>query len=880
MRNRRLVLAMATCGLAALAGCGDDAAGGGEADGAVGASDATDPESDATGGDADIPGSEPDAVEPTPDGGPDVNGPTDPTMAMIHGMIVIPPVHPRNIRHQTMKPAVHSHVEYFQGTTDAPTFEEAPLPVTDPKNLRFHRLFRGVDVVPIPPPEDSTEDFTFEGKKGPIQTDQWSYHTKVQPDGSFQIQVAPYKYGYYVSAAADRVRLKQRVLGDVAAGDSVQADLTIRGTLIANYALSLDEQVARTRTNADIDDEFAAGLVKAVNMTKARFKERLTVSDWYALAKLGDLPPVNAFVTGGPGGNSALDPGLPFCNLRSGDEITALGAHSSFDFGNAGALDNPLKMLGFTIVPQTSATITDDGGRITLDVPDGEYVELLFMPPVRSVGMEIQNGTDPANASDAARRPFEFEAFDRQEGLIAAYRWYTNQEDDQAGFYGITSSLPIRRVRLSMTGGGSYTIDDLAFAAAAVTALNGDLGWRATGDWTRKAVADDGIPNTGGQYPGVAGDFTTDFDHEHRSNYGPTGDAQPDPACTADNYWSGGTYWVAGYGDGTVATTSALSSPAFTIGNLITDVDDAYIDPEIASDEEPVASGRVFDYWMSGDRADLGGTVSLPSGSKLTDCELDDSTASSNAFSSMGFEEPTIDWDGDAEGPATTPGSATMRWHWSHVHWQSYADIESDAVAKAGTNTDRRVEYSMDNGATWRRAWWFQDDQHRGPNGQWWSAHMHPFPDSDLVVSQYGGTCTGTDFNKDGAQDYNLDIDGDGDGYEDGDDDDCRQWDTDWYYEYVEPPYECIDDEYCTPDTPDVDGVPCKLGNCLEESFPIQGMSVVYRFVFETQGNLDASTCFTSDCVGWAIDDVAFNSDDEDVGYFTNFDEVIDPNAQ
>ena len=85
-----------------------------------------------------------------------------------------------------------------------------------------------------------------------------------------------------------------------------------------------------------------------------------------------------------------------------------------------------------------------------------------------------------------------------------------------------------------------------------------------------------------------------------------------------------------------------------------------------------------------------------------------------------------------------------------------------------------------------------------------------------------------------------------------GDDDDCRQWDTEWYYEYVEPPYECIDDAYC--DSPQMaQALGCRLGTCLEEAFPILGMSAVYRFVFETQGNHDSSTCYSSDCVAVVV---------------------------
>ena len=73
------------------------------------------------------------------------------------------------------------------------------------------------------------------------------------------------------------------------------------------------------------------------------------------------------------------------------------------------------------------------------------------------------------------------------------------------------------------------------------------------------------------------------------------------------------------------------------------------------------------------------------------------------------------------------------------------------------------------------------------------------------------------------------------------------------------------------------------VGHCAEDGGPdesaVQGTTLMYRFRFNsTRQAPDPDTDGCPDtCAGWAIDDVALNNDDEDVGYSTSFDIAIDP---
>jgi hypothetical protein len=195
-----------------------------------------------------------------------------------------------------------------------------------------------------------------------------------------------------------------------------------------------------------------------------------------------------------------------------------------------------------------------------------------------------------------------------------------------------------------------------------------------------------------------------------------------------------------------------------------------------------------------------------------------------------------------------------MAIHWSHVHWQSYLDIEEAAVYDDTGDTERVVEYSSDNGATWTEVWWYDDESHKGVNGLWWYNHMHPMPDSDLQAYEDDPTnCTNTDFDKDGNPDFNYDVDGSGD----VDADDCRQWNTEFYMDFPELFYE-------RGDRPN------------EGESYIEGTSMLYRFRFDSTADSLGLTCFDS-CAGWFVDDVALNNDDSSMGYYTSFDEFTLP---
>ena len=61
-----------------------------------------------------------------------------------------------------------------------------------------------------------------------------------------------------------------------------------------------------------------------------------------------------------------------------------------------------------------------------------------------------------------------------------------------------------------------------------------------------------------------------------------------------------------------------------------------------------------------------------------------------------------------------------------------------------------------------------------------------------------------------------------------------------------------------------------------------ESVSIVYRFRFDApsapasgqchmSGSNEATTGTVISCDGWAVDDVAFNNDDPDVGYYTDF---------
>jgi hypothetical protein len=763
---------------------------------------------------------------------------------VLTGRVVLPVVHPRNLYHQRMRPTMgaadHAHdTDPTHVARRTFQYDESP-----PERLPLHRLVRVV-AVPIRPPPGQ-EDGVREELDGEVfHKDLDIYEGRVEPNGSFSISVQPYKYGYVIAAVGDKVRLKRRMDQEVQGGQEVTGlNVDIRQTLLANVSLEMHAS-GRHMSMASIAEKVEPHIGTRIQDLENKCKGKLSVRDWRDTARQLVI-------------DANLNPGA--LTFQAGDEVN-YNVMSPAEFPDGGTSQVTFGSYNNTNITTQYASAgvrvnvsrprgarnmgaREKNGYLAITAPDGGSADFYFyaadggISPYKSVGMRVRNGTQANLAASAARRAFRFYAYDEDGAeVVQEYRWYTYQSADGGQFYGVTSPVAIGRVTITPQGPGTFMVDDITMSSSYLSAIADTLGWRSTGDWAQETS--------------TANAAWTHLDRDRTAN-APVDCAVPaaDLECTYDENHSGNSYWQIPYGgthDGD-SEGSKLTSPAYTLSNLDVDVDDSWS----------------FDYWLIGYR-DFTETRSL---------------TSDNCCPTGGAkccEEPQVvyetPFDRITGGPSWNlafaddggVGTATMETHWSHVHWQCFTDPNADpAVTTDGgtAGTERYVEYSTDNGATWQKATWFDDTNHRGIQGIWWKCHMHPYPDSDLTHEALDAGCTNTDFNKDGVADYNDDTDGDGTGgYLDGDTDDCRQWDTEFYQEYVEPV-----GEYAVNDA----------GRTTFES-NISGTSMLYRFRFNATGTPSGCSA-DAGCVGWAIDDVALNSDDEDVGYYSDFDEANDPN--
>jgi hypothetical protein len=750
--------------------------------------------------------------------------PDDGELATLEGQIVLPRVHPRNLFHQRLLSMMPDH--------DGITHHHMTYAPMDASEIDLGSVMRVV-AVPIPPPPGTPPEIRRrEDGDGDFQADFRVYEGTVSPTGQIRIQVPRYRFGYMIAAYGDKVRLSRRVPFAIEPGarhDGLIVD--IKHTLLARTAVEKGED-ARALSDDDLESKLGGRLPDRVRAMEARLASRLGVADWIREGR--DLA-VEPGTASSP--LTAAEIEASPMNILNADEIAAVSGVTTIPFDRYTKRTPITTNYRTSHVGQLLASSTGAGngafevaGHLEVKVPSGGYLDIYPAGKSYAMGMNVINGILGSTAATSGRRGFTMTAYSTS-GIIRELRWYTNQDESSMGYYGITSpSEPIRYLRIQMSGTGSFSIDNLSVAPSAVPL--GDLGWRAAGTWTKMSST----------RPGGA----PVFDHMDRDPTAAYSGGSP-TVCTFDYNYSFGTYWMASYGTHPTGG-STLTSPAFTLSDMPLDTDDVADYSALVAD-----SGDGTNYWQVGKNDDLT-TTDILSPARC-DGGFDRVSLSGTRIGGSGL------WPGSR-------GSATMAYHWGHVHWQSHLDVERDSVTSNGT-TERYVEYSTDNGATWNQAYWFHDASHRGRRGVWWKNHMHPFSDSDLAAKESGAACVNTDFNKDGVAEYNYDNDGDGLGAADGDADDCRQWNTEFYQEFPAEPCTAYDaTDGCTS--------------------AVLGTSMLYRFRFDSGATPDATQCPATEtygkakvtglsCAGWAVDDVALSGDDETVGYYTDFDSASDP---
>ncbi len=698
----------------------------------------------------------------------------------------------------------------------------------DPAGLDLSELVTVV-AVPLPPPGGPSEELLLDGQR--IRPDLQLYRAEVSPSGEFSVRVAPYEHGYLLAASAARTHLKRWLDAPVRAGEDLAGlDLDLTTTTVANAALILGAP-AEGLDSAAVEGQLGEHLAGAEDALREALVGALSTDSWWEQA----WGAVEA--AGGPVAGEARGPLL---TLMSAEEITSLkgAVQIGFDTEEAALGDQHLAqgLRFYANAPDATGapSLSAQGGEGLAELPAGVSLDLIFPEGVHSVGLELQSGAAVREGAAASpRRPFRFLVYDTGGSLLQELRWHTSQRDDAPGFYGVTSVVaPIGRVQVLASGEEPLAFDGLVFSEA--PALLPYDGWRPEGLWRHvTSGADDGDFNHQSREATEAEELDTD------------GDGLSD-ICSYSHNHSAAAWFEVPYGAHPEGG-SPLVSPGFTLTNLPLSADDA---GSFSALEEDLGLGS--DYWLVGSRDGVDELENITTGDCLrykSDCPL-----------SMERMSGAESWASKEEELGLTLYSMTMVSHWSHLHFQSYADIEQDALLEDTETTRRLIDYSTDNGATWSPVFWFRDDEHRGLSGRWWWSHMHPFPDSDLAAWLAGEPCENTDFDKDGVAEYDFDFDGDGVGAS-GDEDDCRDWDTEFYQEF--------------PDEPMVD-----LEGQGNSRSRIMGGTIVYRFRFDTAEAPDLTRCDPDldACSGWKIDDVALNSDFEYTGYYTSFSESRDPN--
>lgn len=671
-------------------------------------------------------------------------------------------------------------------------------------------------------------------------------------DGRFSIEVPRSSSGYYVTVTGGSVKLKARVLPALLGGEKISGIVV---GLVSTALTELAEGPGEARARPD--EVVKAALGGKVKEFADKLRDTLTYGLWAAhFAKAQTTQPYYKFRP-----CTAKDRDRA-CYLR-GDKVPYALLSATQLPGNATrlalgkqtrALDEQYAAQGIRFAAyrpasesgaaSAKAPVEEQAGGFILVRPVSATggVDLVFDAGVRAVGMTIQNGTTHADtAGRFARRGFRFSPLDRYGAPIEEYRWYTNQGPGGAGFYGVASSTPIHRIRVEVRSPEPFTVADLRWSATYPEALAGELGWVASGNWRMVDGKDEKHDFIHPYYVGYEEHFGDQFYNLRE--------------LAADS--SRGRYWHVPYGPTDSPEGSALVSPAFTLTNLDLDEDDkkSFSTWIIGTTHQtqPVeltsfgADHKIYKYKTTGNPlCRIGGIDFL--------------------FGNTPFPKPQL-MPGCTDKTLEGKYSAGMDTHWGHFHFRANIDVPVQAqwenITSGPNRTERHVEYSTDNGATWRQVYWWPDASHHGLNGVWWKNHGHGMYDSDMVGKDWNGNGKrGTDFNKDGVDDYVAPSDSNGNGVVDADPhgDDAREWDTEWYMEYV-PPSKWRD----------VDG-----DGYLESD--IEGVSIRYRLRFV--GPTRPASCHTKDCLGWKIDDFAINNDNPRVGYYTSFDGSYDANLR
>ena len=731
----------------------------------------------------------------------------------LRGRVLLPLLHPRNLYHQMMRSTNHMHA--LMGHSQAAP-RDFNYEVVDPMTLSLDRLLEIV-AVPVPPPPGAQSGFglcsgTNEDPGFPLGE---QVSGVVNPDGSFEIWVPPYPHGYFLACRGGRVRLKTRFLAPVLPGPPIEnIMMDIQSTLLANVALELGEEMHQW-PDPRLVEALGQELDARENGIQLALQDSIGSRAWRLAAKelAAGLPSSPGSSLGTSATLTYIATNEVYYNLMSGAEMSGTVTRVSFGLfpgqrirdqylASAGVrflaprrlfFPMPFKKL-FGIRPNTRVT-EGFGGVLEVSRPTLAADNILNIVFTGTVHSVGMHLQNGFSMNDTTG------VFPRRPFRFVAY--------DAGG-----SLLHEYKWYTSQTtaGGGFFGLTSpdpirrirIEMAGTADFSLDDlmfsdryshlpDLGWRADGNWVQKTTV------------------SNSFSHIGRPVVG----------------HSGSSYWTCPYGVTVDPEGSKLTAPAYTLTNIDLDYDDIH----------------ATDVWLLG-------VTSLTS--RIT------ASMGTNTFDFTENSACRIPSGACGVYPWNMLDAATMQTHWSHVHWQGYVGVETNAVVENTSSTGRYVEYSTDNGATWRNAYWFEDVSHHGKNGVWWNNHMHPFQDSDLNGdANRDGVIQNTDFDKDGVADYDFDVDGDGAGAVGGDPDDIREWDTEFYWTYVPPPWTDVDS----------DG--------LFES-DIEGTSISYRFRFF--GPKIPASCGSVACDGWSVDDVSFNNDDLDVGYFTDFDRSMDPN--
>lgn len=736
-----------------------------------------------------------------------------------------------------------------------------------------------------------------------------SYGGVVNDDGSFSLAVPPSKHGYWIYAGGGKVHFKYRLLQPIKANKNYDhLNIDIKSTLIANAAYEIEDQALKM-SNDDLANKLTT-IDAEISTFKADLKTKIRPRNWRKRAR--DLANLNGFKIAQ---ETEESPGFTGCSgtteticYDSGDEaVYNLMTPSEFTSGglvtlraSASDSDSSINLTGirpsFTTVQasvytqtppapanespgspiQDSGTLSFDGTNLTVSPTNGSSVlggvftsrstnkwtgvDLQFSSGFRIRGSNVHSAGITVSTTDNTRKPFRVIAYNGTDP-IHEYRWYTTTGSN---FYGLTvpeSQGPITSLRIefrttnSSQAVSSFKIEEIylsndyladnipSTASDSSLTLQNTMGWRATGVWTLDTTTTPTV--------------NTSFLHPYFGTAAERGQGVS----------SQGNFWKASYG--TANDGDYLASPAFTLGNMDVDNDDQ---TTASSGFEGIASGfadtgtfRTPIGWTSVDGTQSGSMTALNS----PFCRLGVTSAGGTSTCANPGWPDFFATVVPGTGRVDNYSVATMGTHWGHVHWQAYIDVDDDATTTNDSgNTERYVEYSTDNGATWRIAHWFDDENHKGINGLWWKNHMHPFPDSDLRNQDFDGdgSSNGTDFNKDGANDYTAPVDNNNDRTTNSND--AKEWDTEWYMEWV--------DASRWTDS-DGDG---------ELDSPLEGVSMIYRFRFVGSSTPTEGSCnehsdlggSALSCSGWRIDDVALNNDDPEVGYFTDFNGFYDYN--